>query len=329
MSVVRNWRLARAAGGRHEIEDSDVAELNDVFSEAFTDRYRRDGMAGVRVPHLNPAVWRFAIADAGAGAMLWRDERGKIMAFNVAHQSGTEAWMGPLAVHPDRQAQGLGKEVVGAGIELLRERGATVIGLETMPRTMDNIGFYSSMGLMPGRLTLTVTIDAVLTSRLDGHLRMVRLGSLIGEEFEEALKTTRGLSESMLTGYDFTRELRLTEELALGDTIMLFDGDSMVAFAVCHSVPLVEGRSREELRVLKLVARTDDDFEHLVTSLADHARRSGTRRVALRMQGQYERAYRRLIERGARVRWSDLRMTLEGFSETMPECGIVLSNWEI
>lgn len=329
MSVVRNWRHARAAGRPQEIEDADVADLNDVFSEAFTDRYRRDGMAGVRVPHLNPAVWRFAIADAGAGAMLWRDDRGRIIAFNVAHQSGTEAWMGPLAVHPDRQAQGLGKEVVGAGIELLRQRGATVIGLETMPRTMDNIGFYSSIGLIPGCLTLTVTIDAVLAQSPGGHLRIVRLGSLVGEDFEDALRITHELSDSMLAGYDFTRELRLTEELALGDTIMLFDRDRILAFAVCHSVPLVEGRSREELRVLKLVARTDVDFDRLVTALADHARRSGTRRVALRMQGRYERAYRRLVERGGRVRWSDLRMTLDGFPEMMPAQGIVLSNWEI
>jgi len=81
--------------------------------------------------------------------------------------------------------------------------------------------------------------------------------------------------------------------------------------------------------VLKLVARSEEDFEVLVTALSDHARRSGTRRVALRLQGQYSGAYRRLMRRGARVRWSDLRMTLEGFAEKVPERGIVLSNWEI
>jgi hypothetical protein len=47
------------------------------------------------------------------------------------------------------------------------------------------------------------------------------------------------------------------------------------------------------------------------------------------MQGQYPRAYRRIMRRGARVRWSDLRMTLEGHPEIVPSDGIVLSNWEI
>jgi GNAT superfamily N-acetyltransferase len=329
MAVTRAWRNVKAAGGPQQIHDADILELNDVFSEAFTDRYRRDGMAGVRVPHLNTPVWRFAIADAGQGAMLWRDERGKVVAFNVAHLSGTEAWMGPLAVHPDHQGHGLGKIVVAAGLDMLRASGATVIGLETMPRTLDNIGFYSSLGMNPGFLTLTTTVDGVFAPAMSGKLRSTRVGSLSPDDSERAMDECRVLTQSILPGYDFTRELRLTEELALGDTLMVHDGSALAAFALCHSVPLVEGRVREELRVLKLVARNDDDFEVLVTALSDHARRSGTRRVALRMQGQYSSAYRRLMKRGARVRWSDLRMTLEGFPEIKPVQGIVLSNWEI
>jgi hypothetical protein len=137
------------------------------------------------------------------------------------------------------------------------------------------------------------------------------------------------LSNSLLQGYDFSREMLLTEELTLGDTLIAMRGDDIVAFAIAHSIPLVEGRVREELRVLKLVAQTEEDFELLVTLLADHAKRSGTRRVAIRVQGQYPQAYRRLINRGGRVRWTDLRMSVEGFAESRPEKGIVFSNWEI
>ena len=35
------------------------------------------------------------------------------------------------------------------------------------------------------------------------------------------------------------------------------------------------------------------------------------------------------IARVARVRWTDLRMTVAGFPERRPARGIVLSNWEI
>ena len=33
--------------------------------------------------------------------MVWRDDEGALVAFNIAHQSGTEGWMGPLAVRTD------------------------------------------------------------------------------------------------------------------------------------------------------------------------------------------------------------------------------------
>jgi len=327
--VARAWRQPRLPSGPHPIREVDISRLNDVFSEAFTDRYRRDGLAGVRVPNLNPAVWKFAIADAGRGAMLWRDDRSNVVAFNVAHLSGTEAWMGPLAVHPDYQAHGLGKSLVGSGIEYLKAGGAKVIGLETMPRTMDNIGFYSSLGLNPGHLTLTVTIEGEFAAPLPTGVTAVRLGGLEPNEIEKSVGRCLELTQSVLPGYDFSREIRLTEELALGDTIMLYSAEKLVAFAVCHSVPLVEGRVREELRVLKLVALTDQLFDELVGVLSDHARRSGTRRLAVRMQSAYTNAYRRLVNRGGKVRWSDLRMTLEGYPEPMPQGGIVLSNWEI
>ncbi len=153
------WLPDRSVRGPERPTVRDIEALNRIFAEAFTDRYRRDGLVGVRVPYLNPLIWRYAIEDAGEGAMIWRDGDGKPAAFNMVHQSGTEGWMGPLAVRPDRQNEGLGKAVVRAGIEWLRTRGARTIGLETMPRTVDNIGFYSRLEMIPRHLTVTLSRD--------------------------------------------------------------------------------------------------------------------------------------------------------------------------
>src|SRR5690348_13276569 len=161
MAVARSWRQPPVVDGPFRARPEDVPALNQVFSDAFTERYRRDGMVGVRVPFLNPSIWRYALSDAADGAMVWRDERHQIAAFNIVHRSGAEGWMGPLAVRTDRQGTGIGKDIVGRGSEWLVDQGARVIGLETMPRTLDNIGFYSRMGFVPGRLTLTTTVEAV------------------------------------------------------------------------------------------------------------------------------------------------------------------------
>lgn len=324
MAVVRTWKVARHLEGPYQAGRDDIPALNQVFSDAFTDRYRRDGMMGVRVPFLNPAIWRYAINDAGEGALIWRGERNEIAAFNMTHRSGSEGWMGPLAVRPDAQGAGIGKEVVRAGIEWLRRGASRVIGLETMPRTMDNIGFYSSLGLVPGRLTLTLTFDAAPADRA-----APLLGRLPQADRDDVVAACRALVDRLLSGYDFTREIVLTDHLALGDTVLLYAGSDLAGFALCHTAPLVEGRAREELRVLKLALADEANLEAMVRALADYARRCGARRLALRAQSEYASAYERLVALGARVRWTDLRMTLTAAPERRAERGIVWSNWEV
>lgn len=323
-TFLRSWRHTPSVSGPHQATEQDIGALNTVFSNAFTDRYRKDGLIGVQVPNLSVAVWRFALEDAADGAMLWRGERNEVVAFNMCHLSGTEGWMGPLAVEPRYQGHGIGKRVVTTGVEWLRNQGARVIGLETMPRTVDNIGFYSSLGFIPGPVTFTLTVEAAYASS-----RIPQLSRLPVHERMDAVDRCSALAHTILPGYDFRRELLLTESMGLGDTLLLERGTSIVGFALCHSVPLVDGRGREELRVLKLVAEHEDDADILITQLADYARRSGTHRLALRVQGVYTELYQRLIQRGARVRWTDLRMAASGFAEHRPESGIVLSNWEI
>lgn len=320
----QEWRTVRPVEGPRVATVADIAALNEVFSEAFTERYRRDGMQGVRVPPLNPAIWRYAIDDAGDGALVWEDERRRIVAFNMVHRSGAEGWMGPLCVRTEYQGAGFGKQIVQAGVSMLRAGGAHVIGLETMPRTMDNIGFYSGLGFIPGHLTLTLTVDAETS---DTRALLLSRGSY--RERAEAIEQCRLLTDSLASGYDFTREIELTERLALGDTVVLGTWGEPRGFALCHTMPLVEGRSREELRVLKLVLRHRAELPLLMTALRDHARRAGTRRVAIRLQGDYGDAYRTLMDMGARVRWTDLRMSVYGWNEQAPSDGMVLSNWEI
>jgi GNAT superfamily N-acetyltransferase len=318
------WRPDRSVRGPDRPSYRDIDPLNRVFAEAFTDRYSRDGLVGVRVPQLNPVVWRYAIDDAGDGAMVWRDADGHMVAFNMVHRSGTEGWMGPLAVRPDRQGEGLGSLMVRTGIDWLRAQGATTIGLETMPRTVDNIGFYSRIGLVPGHLTVTLVHHVPRRPTADPGLLS---GS--GAAPDSGIVECRRLVQSLLPGVDFTREIALTRELAIGDTTLIREGRELVAFALWHSTPLAAGRPKDELRVLKLVARDAPAFDRLLDVLPVAAAREKVGRIAVRCQSEFAPAYLRLVTRGYRVHWTDLRMTLQGFAQKTPDQGIVMSNWEI
>jgi GNAT superfamily N-acetyltransferase len=311
--------------GPERAGERDIEGLNRVFADAFTDRYRRDGLVGVRVPQLNPTVWRFALLDAGEGAFLWRDERGEVAAFNVAHRSGVEGWMGPLAVRPDRQGGGAGKTIVRTALDWLLDRGVATLGLETMPRTVDNVGFYARLGFDPGYLTVTLTQDVARR----GHTPPALLSERRGAQSEQALLAARTLASGLVPGIDFTHEILLTAELQLGDTCLIDGRHGLDAFVLWHSVPLADTRARDEVRVLKLAARNGPAFDAAIAATEAAAAAAGIRRVAIRCQTAYASAFRRLVERGYRVRWTDLRMTYQGHPEQHAPEGVLFSNWEI
>lgn len=303
----------------------DIPALNRLFSAAFTERYRRDGIPGVRVPFLNPVVWEYAIADAADGAMIWRGARDELVAFNMVHRSGIEGWMGPIAVRLDRQGTGLGQRIVTAGIAHLKESGAGIIGIETMPRTFENIGFYSRLGFRPGPLTITLqsqarpTIEPVQTESLSGcddHTRSA------------AIESCRRLTDRLAPGIDFSRELELSLTSGLGEVELLMAADEVSGFALWHHVALAEGHDPADVRVLKLVATDPAVALELLKAVVAEASRRRLHKVLVRCQGDAVELYAALIESGWRVQWTDLRMTLAGFAEP-PRAGVVLSNWEI
>ncbi len=324
---MKMWQPDSFLAGPVPATEADVAALNRLFSDSFTDRYRRDGLVGVRVPRLNPEIWSYAIRDAGEGAMLWRDEDEELVAFNIAHHSGVEGWMGPLAVRADRQNLGLGKAIVSTAVDWLREQGVTTLGLETMPRTVDNIGFYSRLGFVPQYLTMTMTGEA------RGHTvrgPFVCLSELSPSERPSMLARCRERLHASVSDVDFSRECALTESLGIGDTVIVERGGDVAGFSLWHSAPLAQNRPTDEMRVLKLFAESLETFEKLIVATERCATRIRIPRVAIRCQTAYGAAFRSLVDAGYRVRWTDLRMTLEGLGERMlPKGEILFSNWEI
>jgi GNAT superfamily N-acetyltransferase len=320
------WPHERRPFGPSRPTARDIDALNRMFADAFTDRYRRDGLGGVRVPKLDPAIWRYALEDAEDGAMIWRDESGALCGFNIAHLSGREGWMGPLAVRTDRQGQGLGKEMLAAAIGWLKHRGAATIGLETMPRTIDNIGFYSGLGFVPRPLTITLTRDLIR-----GPMRTPERLAASAPGAESRLAECRDLTIRMAPGVDYTRELRLTATLGLGDTVLVRDERGALAgFALYHTAPLADGRLADEVRVLKLVATDIGMLERLVDAAETAALAAGLGRLSFRAQSAFESGYLCLVRKGYRASWTDLRMTLSGFGEGPVAPGaVVWSNWEI
>ena len=325
MAIARPWRAPRP-DGPYAATPEDHAALNHVFSDAFTERYRRDGLVGVRVPFLNPAIWRYAIEDANGGALIWRDERDEIAAFNIVHCSGREGWMGPLAVRPDSQGAGLGKEVVKSGIDWLVASKA----LDDRPRDdAAHDGQHRLLlvaGLRAGaphghgddRLPRPRTEAPTLFGRLSAADKddvLARVLRAVAERGDRVRLHARD-RDHRLTGagrYDSLSRGRQDHGLR----------------AVPHGAARRGARARGDARAQARARAIRRDLASAVTTLADFARRSGTRRVAFRVQTEYLDAYQQLIAMGGRVRWTDLRMALAAYPEGKAREGLLWSNWEI
>ncbi|MDZ4674035.1 MAG: hypothetical protein SGI84_06240, partial [Gemmatimonadota bacterium] len=205
-----------------------------------------------------------------------------------------------------------------------KRQGATTIGLETMPRTVDNIGFYTRLGFRPGHLTVTLSREVV-----GGSVPAVLLLSTMGEERSVWIEKCRTLAASIRSGSDYSREIALTAQMGLGDTSLFVLNGVLRGYAVWHGAALAADREPEELRVLKLVADGSDSALSLLTALGGVAAEQQLGRLTLRAESARTEAFGLLVDRGFEVLWTDLRMTLEGYREPVDVGGLVYSNWEI
>ena len=178
---------------------------------------------------------------------------------------------------------------------------------------------------MPGPLTVTLVHDVPRRAGAPPELLSASRWPSCARRLEEC----RRLTDALAPGVDFTREIALTRDLGIGDTTLVRESGELVAFALWHSTPLAAGRAKDEVRVLKLVAR-------LAVARSSACSRRCTARRRRSGSADWRSAARPStptptcgsIAAGYRVHWTDLRMILRGFPPP-PRQGIVLSNWEI
>src|SRR5207245_1904892 len=137
-----------------------------------------------------------------------------------------------------------------------------------------------------------------------GHSAPVLLSQRKGAAVEDGLAAARRLVSSLAPGYDFTREIRLTLELGLGDTSLVDGDDGLRALVLWHSAALAEGRPRDEGRGPERAGAAARGVGAGGAATEAGGAPAGSRRGALRCQTRYAEAARRLVARGYRVRWT-------------------------
>ena len=139
----------------------EISELRDTESEAAIALWRRcDLLRPWNDPHQDIARARSA---SSATVLVGRLE-GVLVATAMVGFDGHRGWVYYLAVEPQRQRGGLGRQMMQAAEAWLRERGAPKLQLMVHETNTAAFAFYERLGLARQEV-------ATFGKRLDGELQ--------------------------------------------------------------------------------------------------------------------------------------------------------------
>ena len=173
-----------------------------------------------RRPRAAPQHAGLALRDRGRRRRRHGLARRRRAARGVQHgrtSRASKAGWGRSRCGPTARARAWAPPWSGSGSTGSRRRARATIGLETMPRTVENIGFYSRIGLVPGTAHRHPGARRAAPRRPRRPSCSRRRAARRAERLEEC----RQLTDELAPGVDFSREITLTRDLGIGDTTLV------------------------------------------------------------------------------------------------------------
>lgn len=195
----------------------------------------------------------------------------KVVGFNFIHIWGSFGWFGPLGVDHEYQGKGIGKALIRETIRILKEDyKVSTIGLNTMPESQYNVGFYMSLGFTPLKLSLNLKKQISYMDAEDiATTNKYRVNNIdIGDEenylkLKEDLKSMSNIISEKL---DLTSELHLVKNEDFGTIFTLKKEDEICGVIVCHRKSVREDASKN-LAIKLAVIRSSVDYREAIDSI--------------------------------------------------------------
>jgi GNAT superfamily N-acetyltransferase len=239
------------------------------------------------------------------------DEEDALAGVNFATRWGSVGLFGPLATRPDLWNRGLAQPLVKAASDAFDEWGVSHAGLCTFPHSTKHIWLYQKFGFYPRYLTPIMAAPTGTAIATDDE-RWSRYSGLSSGQRQEAAAAVRELCEELFPGLDLAPEIRTCALRNLGDTLLLWEGDSRLAgFAVCHWGPASEAEAGYlfvKFGAVRPGAGADARFAALLDACTALARSVGMENVLAGVNLAREEAYRQMLARGFRSRMNVVTM---------------------
>jgi len=196
----------------------------DAFDAVRQQQRRSAAPLRLRTPeHMNAAIRR-----RYPGVVI-ESPPGRVVGYCFTHVWGSLGWLGTLGVAPANQGFGLGRAVIAAGLDLLRQAGCTTLALETMPDSGKNLAVYTRLGLDAEHLTLIC--QGALQAAATTHFTVWEEGTAL-----------RDIASRLVPGLDPTPAAHWLHDEESGRTLVWQEDSTPVAFAVLrHMARRLEG----------------------------------------------------------------------------------------
>jgi len=291
----------------------DLDEVNRIDRDAF-EAYRREHNQLQRPMRLRTQENMRAAIDRPHAGVVVEWPRGRIVGYCFTHVWGSLGWWGTLGVAPRNQGVGLGRIVIKAGLDVLREAGCQLLALETMPECGKNLALYTRLGLEARQLTMLLQGTPARASRMRFELWDGSDDSIVR------------ISRLLIPGLDPTPAARWIAAEEAGETLIWMEDGEPAAFAVVRSAARrMDGPPAYlTIEVLGCLPRWAYHWPRYLSELQAYAvsqRRAG---VVLPVNARQHNLLRGLLSAGMHIAYTRVRM-VEGMPLGGPETLVMLT----
>ena len=263
----------------------DLETVASVMESAFSGIIQTLFGRLVAAPIFASRMYSYRLAADPAGALV-AVAAGEVVGASFSITRGSLGWIGPIAVSPASQGQGIAQKLMQRTIETLSARGVRLMGLETFPTSSLHINLYSKLGFRPAWTGISYRLQ------------------LTAQDAPAGVERNAGAPDLsyLYDGLDLSPDISSTLAEGVGTSLTIGRG-----LAIVHLEPTLWGDP--DLAYALFIAAPDrETFDRLLVAVEAEAHRCGKSTVATQVSGSSWLTQEALRCRGYRPGSASLRM---------------------
>ncbi len=271
---------------------------------------------------------------ADPSSVLAAEHAGRLIGSNFATNWGSFGFFGPLTVDPEYWNRGVAQKLMAPTMDIFHRWGCRHLGLYTFANSPKHMALYQKFGFWPRELVAIMARelgDSAKPARGTDPADLIRFSQAPAADRLHLLAACREMTDSIFAGLDLEREIRAVAEQRLGDTILVWNGARLAAFAVCHSGPGTEAGSGicyVKFAAVRAGPLAGANFGRLLGAAESYARSAGALKITAGVNLARREAFREMIARGFRTEMQGVAMETGGADSGYNRAGVyILDDW--